>query len=965
MLFLKTLGGLSVDADGAPATGAAQQRKTLALLALVAAAGRRGVSRDKLAAYLWPESDAEHARQLLKQACYALRRDLHAHELFLGTHELRLNPNVITSDVASLQDALDRGDLAGAVAAHTGPFLDGFYLAGAGEFERWVEGTRAALQGRVAEALESLATHATSAGDPFAAVKWWRRLSALDPLSSHAALGLMRALIAAGERAAALESGRVHAELVRQELGTAQDAAVTEFLERLREEGKDCAAPWIGTEEESGQSAAPSAPGALDIPGAATTQARRQPARIGRPLAIAAATLALAASVLVVGHRNPTRFDANLLAVAPFSVPDPELEFWHEGLVDLMSRNLDGAGPLRTVPPSDVIRRWQGRGDRASARDLGGRTGAGVVVFGQLLRAGPDSLRVKAAVLDVRKDRALAEIDRAERADRIDLLADSLTLDVIRALTPPSPQIPLTAASAEPHRPISFVGTKSLPALKAFLQGERYLRRFALDSAIASYDRAITLDTTFALALHAMGRARAWNLLGGDPYFARAGLHNHGLSARDSLMIASDSQLVALHAWTFRPLVLRKLRILEEAVRRYPEDPEAWFELGDLRFHLGFFFRNTWNDARAAFDRAIALDSSFALAYVHPVEIALTDNDPEAALRYVRGYLAIPSVNPDGAGMHLLSRLLDRERSRSPDLGDELERASLPALRRLAFATRAWPDPEETQIVVARQLLASAEASLRGVPDDPEYSLRPYRSLLAQALIFRGHLREARGVVGNRFAMPAFMELAELGAIPREVVEAAVVGWLRDPDTSGDHVLFPWFTEGRCYRTLDAALWWASQNDTANLRRLVEREELAARTADTVSAPLYWRPAPEFARAALALAHGDTVSALSRFVAVHSAWCPDAGQLRQARFRLLAAGGRDREAAEVFDASYERRVPMMLERARLAERLGDRPTAIHYYRFVVQAWLHADPELQPVVAEVRGALHRLGGTPRR
>src|SRR5574341_200438 len=60
MLYLRTFGGLSVETDGAPATGAARQRKTLAVLALLAAAGRRGMSRDKLLAYLWPDSDVHH-----------------------------------------------------------------------------------------------------------------------------------------------------------------------------------------------------------------------------------------------------------------------------------------------------------------------------------------------------------------------------------------------------------------------------------------------------------------------------------------------------------------------------------------------------------------------------------------------------------------------------------------------------------------------------------------------------------------------------------------------------------------------------------------------------------------------------------------------------------------------------------------------------------------------------------------
>src|SRR5574342_470275 len=110
MLELRTFGGLSVEANGVPLTGAAVQRKTLALLALLAAAGKKGLSRDKLTAYLWPESDAERGRNLLNQACYALRRDLRERELFLGTTELRLNPAVLTGDVQGFEEALERGD---------------------------------------------------------------------------------------------------------------------------------------------------------------------------------------------------------------------------------------------------------------------------------------------------------------------------------------------------------------------------------------------------------------------------------------------------------------------------------------------------------------------------------------------------------------------------------------------------------------------------------------------------------------------------------------------------------------------------------------------------------------------------------------------------------------------------------------------------------------------------------------
>ena len=76
MLRFKTLGGAAVEGDTGPVGGAAAHRKSLALLALLALAGDRGISRDKLLAYLWPETDPDRAGHRLTQALYALRRDL-------------------------------------------------------------------------------------------------------------------------------------------------------------------------------------------------------------------------------------------------------------------------------------------------------------------------------------------------------------------------------------------------------------------------------------------------------------------------------------------------------------------------------------------------------------------------------------------------------------------------------------------------------------------------------------------------------------------------------------------------------------------------------------------------------------------------------------------------------------------------------------------------------------------------
>src|SRR5438445_475875 len=192
------------------------------------------MSRDKVVAYLWPESDAERAHHALAQLLYALRRDLGKADATVGASELRLNRDVISVDLDDVEAALARHEFERAVAAYGGPLLDGFHLGGALEFERLVEVERAQLAKRVAAALESLADDAARRGDHAGAAAWWRRLAGLDPLSSRVAVALMRALVAAGDRAAALQHAREHERTVRTELEAAPAAPVTALAAELR-----------------------------------------------------------------------------------------------------------------------------------------------------------------------------------------------------------------------------------------------------------------------------------------------------------------------------------------------------------------------------------------------------------------------------------------------------------------------------------------------------------------------------------------------------------------------------------------------------------------------------------------------------------------------------------------------------------------------------------------------------------
>ena len=234
MFRLQTLGGLVLsDTVGAPV---ALQRRRLALLALLAAAGEGGLRRDKLVARLWSESSSENARHALEQLLYSLRRQFPPSGLFTGIDPVRLDASIIDSDIQAFESALRRGASSEAVALYRGPFLDGFYLSDEG-FEEWVEGERQRLAGAFAEALHRLAKEAGSERHHTEAIAWWSRLTAHDPLSERSALGLAHALADAGDAASALRQAQAFAERARTELGVSPTPEQAAFLARMRAAG--------------------------------------------------------------------------------------------------------------------------------------------------------------------------------------------------------------------------------------------------------------------------------------------------------------------------------------------------------------------------------------------------------------------------------------------------------------------------------------------------------------------------------------------------------------------------------------------------------------------------------------------------------------------------------------------------------------------------------------------------------
>jgi DNA-binding SARP family transcriptional activator len=107
-----------------------------------------------------------------------LRRELGEDSIHSVGDELVLNTERVPSDVARFNKALANDDIEGATNAYGGPFLDGWYIDDAPEFERWAEDERQRLQRLFIKALEHSAVTLEGKGDTTAAIARWREIEA-------------------------------------------------------------------------------------------------------------------------------------------------------------------------------------------------------------------------------------------------------------------------------------------------------------------------------------------------------------------------------------------------------------------------------------------------------------------------------------------------------------------------------------------------------------------------------------------------------------------------------------------------------------------------------------------------------------------------------------------------------------------------------------------------------------------
>lgn len=195
-----------------------------ALLAWLALEGP--TPRARLAALLWPASDAEAARNSLRQRLFKLKRQL-AVDLVDGQATLALVTGV-THDLDDADTVLVEVDEAFGT-----------------EFAQWLERQRTRRQQRVRQSLVELAGMAEGARDWDDALAHAAELLALEPLSEDAHRRMMRLHYLRGDRSAALLAFDACERMLKDEVG-ARPSADTLALLATVEAAHGAGAPHAG-----------------------------------------------------------------------------------------------------------------------------------------------------------------------------------------------------------------------------------------------------------------------------------------------------------------------------------------------------------------------------------------------------------------------------------------------------------------------------------------------------------------------------------------------------------------------------------------------------------------------------------------------------------------------------------------------------------------------------------------------
>jgi class 3 adenylate cyclase len=201
-------------------------------------------------------------------------------------------------------------------------------------------------------------------------------------------------------------------------------------------------------------------------------------------------------------------------------------------------------------------------------------------------------------ILDIEKDEYLYSTNvQAEGKKNIPGLIDEISKQTRISLAEKAEEI------EKSQRDIASITTKNLEAYKHYDLGQKAMYALKFGEAGKYYLKALKVDSTFALAYLGLKYCYDWSLDSrADQIITKAVKYIDSVPEKERLYIRAESINDKLS----------RIPVLEEIIDKYPNEKQAYWEIGDLLYH-----NDEIDSAIPYFEKCLLLDPSFEYVLQH------------------------------------------------------------------------------------------------------------------------------------------------------------------------------------------------------------------------------------------------------------------------------------------------------------------------------------------------------------